>query len=104
MSTQKISSADILSEFFEVLVHNIIYQKKIYPDTIFTAKKKYGILVYQSIHPDVNEYINQCMKAVNFHARKKQLKRLFLCFHSDQAIFEKYVFEVLHLSDFVEEG
>ncbi|KAJ8974092.1 hypothetical protein NQ317_011611 [Molorchus minor] len=102
MSGAKITVANILCEFFEVVVHNILYARKLYPETIFAAKKKYGIAVYQSIHPDVNDYINQSLKAVNFHAKNNHLKRLYVCFHKSEKISEKYVFEVLNISNHVE--
>ncbi|KAJ8929976.1 hypothetical protein NQ314_017299 [Rhamnusium bicolor] len=102
MSSVKITVTDILCEFFEVIVHTVLYTRKLYPETIFVPKRKYGVAVYQSIQPDVNEYINQCLKAVNFHAKSNRLKRLFICFHVEERIIEKYVFEVLSLINFVE--
>ncbi|XP_018562641.1 mitotic spindle assembly checkpoint protein MAD2B [Anoplophora glabripennis] len=101
LASVKINVADILCEFFEVILHNVLYIRKLYPETIFVPKKKYGVVVYQSVHPDLNEYINQCLRAVAFHAKNNKLKRLFVCFHDD-VIFEKYVFEVLELTNFVE--
>ncbi|KAJ8916279.1 hypothetical protein NQ315_016420 [Exocentrus adspersus] len=101
-SSTKISVSDILCEFFEVALHNVLYAKKLYPETIFERKRKYGVAVFQCIHPEVNEYINQCLKAVGFHTKNRKLKRLFVCFHNDDTIFEKYVFEVLDLINCVE--
>lgn len=94
--------ADILCEFFEVILHSILHTRKLYPETIFVAKKKYGLAVYQSIQPEVNEYITECLKAISFHAKNNRLKRLFVCFHNEDTIFEKYVFEVLELTNFIE--
>ncbi|CAH0557894.1 unnamed protein product [Brassicogethes aeneus] len=95
-------SADILCEFFEVVVHSILYSRKIYPEAIFVQKRKYGTVVYQSVHPEINEYITESLKAVNFHARKNQLKKLFVCFHTDTALYEKYVFDVLDIKNILE--
>ncbi|KAG5897135.1 hypothetical protein JTB14_025088 [Gonioctena quinquepunctata] len=102
MSNAKTTPADILCEFFEVLVHNIVFLRKIYPETIFARKKKYGIPVHQCIHPDVNEYVNQCLQAVRFHSRKNQLTRLFVCFYKNEHICERYCFDILKLKNTAE--
>lgn len=53
-------------------------------------------MVYQSIHPEVNEYISQCMKAIDFHSKKNQLKKVFISFHTEETVYETYIFEVLN--------
>lgn len=85
---------NVLSEFLELAVHNILYQKKLYPDSIFVPKRKYGIVVHQCIHPDVNSYINNCLKAANYHLKKNQLKNFSVLFESDCKLVEKFVFEI----------
>lgn len=99
MTENKIPVVDILSEFFEVAVHNIIYVRKLYPDTIFVPKKKYGVTVYQAIHPGIRDYIKNCLKAVAFHCSKKQLKRLFVCFECRDTVLEKFIFDVLDITE-----
>lgn len=89
--------SDILCELIEVLIHNILYARKVYPDTIFSRRRKYGIPVFQCIQPDVNNYINEALKAVFFHTKKNQLKNIFLCFQSGGSVSEKYVFDVVDL-------
>lgn len=93
----KIAPSDILCELIEVLIHNILYARKVYPDTIFSRRRKYGIPVFQCIQPDVNNYINEALKAVFFHTKKNQLKNIFLCFQSGGSVSEKYVFDVVDL-------
>ncbi|KAJ8958908.1 hypothetical protein NQ318_019676 [Aromia moschata] len=92
MSSDRISVSDIVCEFFEVIVHSILHARKLYPETIFSTKRKYGVAVYQSVHPDINEYINQSLKAVHFHAKNNHLKKFFC----------KYVFDVVNIVNFVE--
>lgn len=96
MST-KTATSDILCEFVEVVIHNILYAKKLYPETIFSSRRKYGVAVYQCIQPDVNEYINEILKAVSFHSKKNQLSKIFLCIHNRDFVCEKYIFEILDL-------
>ncbi|VEN59880.1 unnamed protein product [Callosobruchus maculatus] len=99
---QAADTADILCEFFEVAIHNILYVRKLYPASIFTAKKKFGVPVYQCIHPHVNDYIGNSLKAVSFYLKKNDLKRLFVCIHTQNHLFEKYVFEVLATKNIVD--
>lgn len=88
---------DVLCEFFEVAIHNILYVRKLYPESIFVRKRKYGVVVYQSIHPEVNEYITQCLRAAEFHAKAKQLRKLLFCVICEGTVTERYVFDVLQL-------
>lgn len=92
---------DILCEFFEVVIHNILNSRKLYPETIFELRKKYGIPVYICIHPDLKDYINECLKAVNFFISKRQLHKIFICFHSGKSILERYTFDILDVNDLV---
>lgn len=82
-----------------MLVHNVLYIRKLYPDTIFVRRKKYSTVVYQSVQPDVNEYITQVLKGVEFYAGKSQLHRLDLCIVDAEkdTIYEKFVFDVVGL-------
>lgn len=92
---------DLLCEFFEVVLHNILHIRKLYPEGIFEKRKKYGVMVYQSIHPQVNEYITESLKAVKFHCRTNQLKQLLVCIVSSggKMIHERFVFDVLNLQN-----
>lgn len=89
----------VLCEFLEVLVHNVLYVRKLYPDTIFVKRKKYATVVYQSVHPDVNEYIAQVLRGVDFYVEKSQLHRLDLCIldTDKNTVCEKFVFDVVAL-------
>ncbi|XP_056642316.1 mitotic spindle assembly checkpoint protein MAD2B-like [Diorhabda sublineata] len=93
----KTAPSDILCEFVEVVIHNILYAKKLYPEAIFSRRRKYGVAVYQCIQPDVNEYIKEILKAISFHSKKNQLNKIYLCIHNGDFICEKYIFEILDL-------
>lgn len=90
---------DILLEFLEVAIHSVLYSRKLYPDSIFVAKKKYGVAVFQAVHPDVAKYIQECLKAVAFHASKKQLKQVLVCFEADDIVTDRLVVDVLAIAD-----
>ncbi|XP_072385198.1 mitotic spindle assembly checkpoint protein MAD2B [Diabrotica undecimpunctata] len=98
----KLAPSDILCEFLEVVIHNIVYIRKLYPETIFSRKRKYGVVVYQCIQPDVNNYITEVLKSVSFHSKKSQLKTIFICFFSAGSVQEKYVLEILNLKNIID--
>lgn len=66
-----------------------------YPEAIFLKRRKYGIVVYQSVHPQLNEYITECLKSVEFHAKGKQLRKLVVCINALGTVVERFVFDVL---------
>lgn len=48
----------------EVSIHTILYVRRIYPAEVFAHRKKWDAPVYQSRHPDLNDYISRAVKAV----------------------------------------
>lgn len=83
-----------MTEFLEIAVHNIIKYKAIYPDSIFVKRQKYGIAVYETIHPNLKEYISNCMLAANELAKDDQLVKFAICFvQQDNNDFNKRVVE-----------
>lgn len=66
-----------------------------YPEAIFVKRRKYGIIVYQSVHPQLNEYITECLKSAEFHAKRKQLRKLVVCINALGTVVERFVFDVL---------
>ncbi|KRT79793.1 hypothetical protein AMK59_8001, partial [Oryctes borbonicus] len=92
-------TADIACEFFEVTIHNILYIRKLYPHQIFKKTKKYGVIVYQSVHPKINEYIAECLKAIHFHLKLKYLKTVCVCILMKNEVTERYIFDIAHSKD-----
>ena len=50
--------AEILLEFWEVAVHTVLYIYELYPRDIFEERRYGSMPVFQSRHPDVNEYVS----------------------------------------------
>ena len=63
---------NILGDFIEVLIHQIIYLKRIYPDQIFVEKRRFNSPVMMSIQPWINDYIESVTEDIkkNIHDRK----------------------------------
>lgn len=67
---------DIVTEFLGVAFHCILYHTSIYPKSIFETRKKYNIVVFRSRHPEVNQYIDLCLKNVSECLKLGNLKRV----------------------------
>lgn len=52
---------DILLDFWEASIHNILFAQKIYPDSLYEKRLLYGARIYQCRHPDVNSYIRNVL-------------------------------------------
>nr|XP_022901219.1 mitotic spindle assembly checkpoint protein MAD2B [Onthophagus taurus] len=90
----------LLCEFFEVIIHNILYRRHVYPKSIFIKTKSYGIPAFQSIHPQLNEYILETLKVVLFHLKNKTLKTLIITITTGKVFLERYVINLLEIKEY----
>lgn len=94
---------DITVEFLSVAFHNILYYVSIYPASIFETRKKYNVVVYRSTHPEVNEYINLCLKSVAECLNNNQLTRIeFAVTNGQYEPMLKFIFDVNKNETFVD--
>ncbi|XP_068626490.1 mitotic spindle assembly checkpoint protein MAD2B [Battus philenor] len=85
---------DITVEFLAVAFHNILYYTAVYPPNVFETRKKYSVVVYRSQHPDVNQYIDLCLKSVAECLREGTMKRVeFAVTDNDYTPIIKFVFD-----------
>lgn len=86
---------DITVEFLSVAFHNILYYASIYPASAFETRKKYNVVVYCSTHPEVNEYINLCLKSITECLNNNQLTRIeFAVTNGEYEPMLKFIFDV----------
>ncbi|CAK1540378.1 unnamed protein product [Leptosia nina] len=86
---------DTTLEFLQIAFHNILYYASIYPISIFETRRKYSIVVYRSNHPEVNEYIDLCLKSIAECLHNGDLKRVeFAITSSDYEVLMKFVFDL----------
>lgn len=84
---------EVLLEFLEVCFNSILFNRKVYPASIFVLKKKYSIPVHVSIFPDLNQYIFQVLSAVKHVYIANELKLISLCILNEDFVpIEKYNF------------
>lgn len=56
--------ADVLLEFLEALVHQILYRFDVYPAAAFERKGAYGLCVHRCRHPAVCDYVHGVLQDV----------------------------------------
>ncbi|CAN0564148.1 unnamed protein product, partial [Ectocarpus sp. 12 AP-2014] len=50
---------DNLVEFLEAATHSLLHSRRAYPQDIFERRRKYGVPVWMSRHPELNAYISE---------------------------------------------
>lgn len=60
----------------EICIHLFLYLRKIYPNGIFKKQKKYGSLIYVSIYPPLNKYINDVLKGAKHLNKLRRLNKI----------------------------
>ncbi|XP_061189034.1 mitotic spindle assembly checkpoint protein MAD2B-like isoform X3 [Saccostrea echinata] len=86
---------DIFSEFLEVAIHSILYDRELYPAGVFERRKKYNVPVQICVHPEVNRYITQVVNGISEFNTKGQLEKvaIVIC-NSDSQPVEKFILEI----------
>ena len=57
----EVDVCEILIEFLNVAIHQVLYLRDIYPEEVFASAKQYGVAVKMSRHPDLNLYIAESL-------------------------------------------
>lgn len=87
-------------EFLEIAFNHILFFRKIYPKEIFVKKKIYGITVYVSEHPELNEYLSNVLNAIRELIKEDEnsVKAISLIFYNrTKSPMEKFVFDMVKL-------
>lgn len=66
---------DLIIEMFEVLTHNILFIRQVYPFGIFQKRRMYNCTVQRSRFPPLNEYITNALEAARFLHKAGQLHK-----------------------------
>ncbi|KAL8277923.1 hypothetical protein RQP46_009742 [Phenoliferia psychrophenolica] len=88
---------NLVEEFLEAAIHTILYLRQVYPAQLFDKRKKYdSVLVWQSRHPALNEYIGRAIEAVGEELGKGSLRKVALVIKEaslDDTPLERFVFD-----------
>ncbi|XP_071946082.1 mitotic spindle assembly checkpoint protein MAD2B-like [Antedon mediterranea] len=92
------ATADVLCEFLEVALHQILYIRKLYPAGIFEKCCKYNIPVQMSQHPEVNKYIKDTILGIKPLLSKDEVHGVtVVILNSSNKPIERFVFEISSL-------
>ncbi|KAM0788827.1 hypothetical protein ACM66B_002913 [Microbotryomycetes sp. NB124-2] len=86
----------LVKDFLEVTFHTILYTRHVYPEQIFQKKQKYGVLVWQSRSPPLNEYLARIIECVSEELNKNTLQKVVLVIKNasvDETPIERFVFD-----------
>jgi mitotic spindle assembly checkpoint protein MAD2B len=81
-----------------VAIHQILYERNIYPPTTFITARKYGLPVQQIRHPDLCDYINHKTTAVHRAILSGTVKRISVVIFVQDLPREQFVFDITKLS------
>ena len=70
---------DVLLEFLEALVHQILFERGLYAPELFQRQRLYGIAVRRSRHPDLNAYIAEAVAGLRVRLLLLLLLLLLRC-------------------------
>ncbi|XP_018027022.1 mitotic spindle assembly checkpoint protein MAD2B isoform X1 [Hyalella azteca] len=89
-------SSSLISELLEVIVHQILYTRELYPRNAFQQKRKYNIPVQMCLHPGVCAYIHDIVEGAKPLLQTGSLKALQLVVTAPDngRALEKFVFRL----------
>ncbi|CAM9202921.1 unnamed protein product [Hapterophycus canaliculatus] len=90
---------DIVVEFLEAAIHTLLQARRAYPQDIFERRRKYGVPVWMSRHPELNSYIYQVLIRTKSLMERGVVRKVLVCFfqeaeHVDQVPVEKFAFDI----------
>lgn len=88
-------AADVLSEFLEVAIHNILYVCNVYPAAAFERRRKYNVPVQMAVHPAIRSYIGNSMETIHKLLQKNEIDKVVITIlNKELKPVEHFVFEI----------
>ncbi|KAI9268330.1 DNA-binding protein [Phascolomyces articulosus] len=86
----------LLLDFINVWIHQILYERDLYPAAIFSLKKKYNVPVHIATHEGVINYIAQFVNSLQPLLLKGNCKSITvkIMVPSNNRLLESFVFEI----------
>ena len=95
------STTAILCDFMEIAFHTILYTRRIYPPEIFERRRKFGIPVHLSRHPDLSKYLVDVVCGIQSWLEADTLQKVVLAVLGPQnqdnntpSVIERFVFNL----------
>lgn len=89
-------SSKVVTDYFEYAIHNILFQRGIYPAEDFQTVRKYDLPLLVSVDDDVREYISKIVTQLKKWVYGKRIVKLVLVIVSknDFEPVEKWEFDI----------
>ncbi|KAK9455166.1 DNA-binding protein [Dipodascopsis uninucleata] len=86
---------DLYADFLIVSIHNILYDRGLYPKESFVLARRYNYAVRKSRHPDVCEWVSNAVASSLQLIRKGEVTKLSLVVLSSVDVpLERFVYDV----------
>ncbi|VDM31236.1 unnamed protein product [Hydatigera taeniaeformis] len=104
MQSQQLSNAidlkgsiEVVAEYFNVAINNILYIRGIYPEASFKQVKKFGRSVLITTDEELSDYLSCLISQIKVWMSSGSLKRLVLVIKSVKTdeVFERWQFNVV---------
>ena len=92
---------EILIEFIEVWIHNVIYKANLYPSQIFRSRYKYNISVKQSSYPPLNNYIRTLVLSLQPHLHQQSVHSITISIQQEMETQESFSLTISYPKDTV---
>lgn len=89
-------SSRVVSDYFEICIHNILFQRNIYPKEDFKVIRKFGLNLVFCKNEEINQYIKRIIRQLHrwiFDGKISWLTLLILSKETNQ-ISEKWMFHI----------
>jgi mitotic spindle assembly checkpoint protein MAD2B len=85
----------VLSNFFIVSIHTILYERSIYPPNTFISTWRYNFPVRQNRHPKVCQWVNDTVGAIEAEMLKGTVARVAVVIYAPTTeVMERFTFDV----------
>jgi len=81
-------SITLLFEFYETIIHALLYVHNLYPHQTFTKRKRYGVETHKSLYVPLCEYIDETLAMARLHLEKNTLSALVFQTDKQRIIFK----------------
>eukprot|EP00941_MAST-03F_sp_MAST-3F-sp1_P003778 g3778.t1 len=87
---------DAFLDFFQLAVHQILFQREVYPKRLFRRHQHFGLQVRKSANEELNDYISTTGKNFRTFLCEDKVRQIVIILTKSKKICEKYVFEINH--------
>ncbi|KAF5840364.1 mitotic spindle assembly checkpoint protein [Dunaliella salina] len=89
-------SAQIVAEYFQYAVNNILYQRGVYPQETFDVAKKYGCNLWLNNDEGLTKYLHAVLQQTKVWLEQGKLKQLVLVITEadTKEVLERWTFDI----------